>query len=778
MLQGRKLYLSSSLRTRLSQEYDRKARESPVAFRYLVDAGEWTGPPAWARISNVTGPNPFFWDYFVMQGNLEVPWNKEARESLTFGGSAWDGMIGLRAFDRSYQGYEEVSNDDLVSFCDYFALGEGLCAPLPPEQYDKAILVKTEANPGPSFVRIGVKHKADGVSASLEVLRDVLSGELPVSRIGHLLWGLGGRGKPVSIEKILTKIDEGKQVGRAVWMADSLESVFSWRYQSPVTDVVKNLRCGLDIGYNKNDPEQREEMRRLLSGLGFYFSGDWETFDANVPPSLVHFAFRVIRRLFSGSLSQVDDELLNYLEENFIYSYVVCPDGRVRMKSGGVPSGSGLTAIVDTLVNGYVLWKLSHEWCSRQEHLNVRLRGIRVCGDDNLVAFDYETFALDRRFRACQEFKEYLRSESLRRFGMILHPEKSRVSVDPFVKYQVPVVYERVPEHSRAYLKTHPRLMEDDSGFLAPQFGRVQYRIVRDRVALDWYRENGAKRWSYVFQGAVVYLSTSYLSDGTPIRPKPEVIARLASTAARVTNVCEWRALLLQYLVEFWGNEHVYHELMSMLLDTYYMEREGIYTSADALKDIENVLSGRKQYQIRDFLLSRIGKTRGDPGFKGRGWWLARDDWWPDTSDKRFLHLHGQIRGIHEVLGRCKSHGGFGHDELGRLRPVLLGQRRGGTFYLPGPLRVRLTGLMDAWSRVTGQFLSAYPSGPKVAWEGGERAQQLARAFLLGDGRAAVFPYDPGGRVAPLVTEVLSVIIDVSRWGDWCKVARRLQIFL
>jgi hypothetical protein len=506
-------------------------------------------------------------------------------------------------------------------------------------------------------------------------------------------------------------------------------------------------------------------MRLLLSDLGFQISGDWETFDANVPTSLIKMSFRFMKMIFGETLLPVDHEILEYLEENFIYSRIVCPDRRIRMKHGGVPSGSGLTALVDTIVNGYVLWRLSHDWIRLGDFEGVSLSGIRVCGDDNLQVFKFDTLGIDRRFRAAKSYVAFLRSQAKERFGMILHPDKTRVSVDPFVKFTVPIVHERVVDHSRRYLREHPRLVDGSDGWQVEVRGVRQYRIVRDPEVVSYYREHRSKRWSYLFSGAVKYLSTSYLADGTPVRPKPEVMARLASTTASIRNVCEWRALLLQYLVEFWGNEHAYHELMSMLLDSYYMERENIYSAKDALLDIELVLSGKRHYPVRDHLLANIGKDRPSSRFTSRGWWLAADQWWPNLRDPRFLLFRPQIRAIHEVLGKCKSRHGFGHDELGRLRPVLLGQKRGGSFYIPGRLKSRLVGFTDLWDVVTGQLTALESLERKVDWKGGSDSRAIAYGFLSSNGklvgnRARYHDFGP-----PTLLHVPSRIIDVSCSG-------------
>lgn len=729
-LGARGLHLSASDRLKFSRIYDARARESVQEFEHIVRVGEWEGPRVWSSRSNVTRPNFFFWSYWAGHGEIDVPWLQECKQAITFGGSAWDGLVGLKLFDHADRKVR-IGNQEFLDYCSFMGFEEDMAVPLHPHEYRNEILVKMDANPGPTFIKAGIRKKAEAVGVAMTWLLDVLEGQMEVSDVPGVLWGMGGRGKPQTMEKVLEKSEAVTVAGRAVWMADTHESVFAWRYVQPLTELLTLLKGKIDIGYNKNDPEQIARMRDELSVLGYQVSGDWEAFDASVPSDLIRFAFRVIRRLLGIRKGSIDARLLGFLERNFIESYVVCPDGYVYLSTVGVPSGSGFTALVDSIVNSFVIWRISKVWEKRTGGEKGRLTSLRVCGDDNLQVFSFPSSVVGYRWKMGKEYIEFAREYAKRNFGMSLHVEKTRLSVDPFVKFVIPKIYERVPDHSQRYLRKNPPLVYA-GGYLERAEGIRAYRIRRDPSAVEVAMEMGARRWNYLFSGTVMYLSTHYLSSGLPIRPKPDAMSRLGSTAAPVDNVFQWRALLMQYLLEHRNNIHARDELVSMWLDSFYMERAGIYDWGDAARDVELVLSDMRRYPVRDYVLSHLGGRVADPGHRGRQWWQACANWRPNLRDRRFLWLSDHIRALHEVLGRAESRTGLGHDELGRLRPVLLFTKKG-QGYAPGRRLLKTVGgFLAAWCRAAGAPLEWGGRTKRIVWDPGTKERATAKFMRCG----------------------------------------------
>lgn len=119
-----------------------------------------------------------------------------------------------------------------------------------------------------------------------------------------------------------------------------------------------------------------------------WLAADWSGFDATVPPWIIRDAFQILlenldlsRYEFRGiptdaeSLPRLWKTILNY----FINTPIKDPDGKVRIKAGGVPSGSYFTNLVDSIVNYIAMAYL----LDQKRYLP---SAFYVMGDDVLVA--------------------------------------------------------------------------------------------------------------------------------------------------------------------------------------------------------------------------------------------------------------------------------------------------------------------------------------------------------------------------------------------------------
>lgn len=106
-------------------------------------------------------------------------------------------------------------------------------------------------------------------------------------------------------------------------------------------------------------------------------SVDFSGFDASVPAMLIEGAFWLIRRMFdANALSQI-----NFVEDRFMHIDLFTPEGIWSDRSAGVPSGSGLTNLVDSLIQIII-------WYYYALTTGNRIRGLTVQGDDGVVSFD------------------------------------------------------------------------------------------------------------------------------------------------------------------------------------------------------------------------------------------------------------------------------------------------------------------------------------------------------------------------------------------------------
>lgn len=729
-LDDRGLHISRARRREISMLYDQAIRNEPPVFVHMRSY-PWTGPPVWSRVRNVSSPNFFFWEYWAANGPINTPWLKVPREAWTFGGSAWDGLAGLKNFDKIYPNAPRSHPGDVEGFLRYLGWKRGMLSPLHPDFFDEDVTVKGKANPGPTFMSHGINSKDKAVEVAVVWLRDVLDGTLAISDIPPIMWSMGGRGKPQTIDKVNSRLDERTQAGRAVWMADAHESVFSWRYQNPLTQYIGMAEDRIDIGFDKFREAKSGSLKKAFTDGNAWISGDWKNFDANIPPCLIHMAFNVIRHVYGINGGSVDADILEFIEDAFIRSHIVCPDRLVRVTTGGIPSGSGFTAIIDSLVNLFVIWRTSNLWSHRPQNEDTSVLYRRVMGDDNLITLHVLSGDGAYCARRARDFLEFMRYIGKRDYGMILHPDKSKVSSYPYVKYAVAKIFEKVPDHSRAYLRKHPPLSINADGVYA-QPGLKAMHITKEWEVVQHSRECYSRRWNYLFSGAVCYLSTYFTSDGEPIRPMSEVLARLGSTSAEVRDVIVWRSLLVQYLAEYWANLPARMNLLSMYLDSFYMEKEGIYTSDEAVVSLDALLNGEKTYASRRYVLRKRGKRSPDPGLSCRLWWVACADWWPKTSDHRFSWIREAIRGLYGVVFRLWGRAGLTHDDIGRLRPVFLleGVKKG--YQLAGDLRRRISPIMHDWVVALGMAQRELTVPYRIDWSGYGRPRVAADYVRLG----------------------------------------------
>eukprot|EP01067_Filipodium_phascolosomae_P001074 Filipodium_phascolosomae@DN1758_c0_g1_i1.p1 len=230
---------------------------------------------------------------------------------------------------------------------------------------------------------------------------------------------------------------------------------------------------------------------------------------------------------------------------------------------------------------------------------------LRVCGGDNLVHFDFEHNP-KHRYRLGKEVLEYIRQKGRKWYGMTMSDKKSRVTIDPYVKYTVPNIWKKLPDHSRKYLK-HKGAQRNRGMSHKKGVGIQQYRILREWWEVEKAMDNYSKRWAYKFDEAARYLNLYYTEYGMPIRPKTDLITRLGITPVRIKDVYQWRALLMQYLLLGYTNMSSRFELMSMLIDSYYMEDKGIKTFDDAFCDAGTLLTGKSGNKVRKYIMTHFG---------------------------------------------------------------------------------------------------------------------------------------------------------------------------
>jgi hypothetical protein len=111
---------------------------------------------------------------------------------------------------------------------------------------------------------------------------------------------------------------------------------------------------------------------------------DFSKFDSSIHPKLIALAFSIIRAQFDEDESM--ETVWRVIEQYFIHTPIVMPDGIMYKKHKGVPSGSYFTQIIDSIVN-YIIIQYTAISINSAPLAKGR---VYVLGDDVAIGLDGE----------------------------------------------------------------------------------------------------------------------------------------------------------------------------------------------------------------------------------------------------------------------------------------------------------------------------------------------------------------------------------------------------
>jgi hypothetical protein len=201
------------------------------------------------------------------------------------------------------------------------------------------------------------------------------------------------------------------------------------RYFYPYLKWMKEEAEGLPIAYQvemaTGGMEYINQMVQKHKHCKF-ICGDWSKFDKSIPFWLIRLAFDVIRRSFDFSKVRGKDGVVRSCTEKetelrfrrmvryFIYTPVRMSTGERFRKTGGVPSGSMFTNIIDSIANMIVM-----RYCIYQTSGNFPSGEIYL-GDDSVCAVSGIVNLTD------------IANLAMEKFGMKLNEKKSYVTTKAF----------------------------------------------------------------------------------------------------------------------------------------------------------------------------------------------------------------------------------------------------------------------------------------------------------------------------------------------------------
>lgn len=496
----------------------------------------------------------------------------ERLQLIRYGGGYFDGLRYLRNYDRDYE--MDISfSKSLSTMCSDLKLGFGSLRRLTISGVRILCSYNASTNPGPTFKCHGFIKKLDAYVVAYRVATTMEQRIDRGENVPPVLFGLAGRPKLGLPSKFLKKVTNGKSGGRGVWMADTFESILCNRYARPLLEFFKVTQHIIMLGFNKfGDSPVR--MLHVMKGYNLFINGDFSQFDSTVQNAVIRRAFDVIRFAFGchrgdGSF---DDKQIAYIEENFIHSKLVMPDGLISVKPGGIPSGTGLTSVMDSIVNAVIFLDVLHELEGRGRIPHGS--GLFVYGDDNLTCFKLsEKLSEGKRHATGLMIRSELISIMKNKFMMDLSESDTKVCTHLTVGYGVPNVPGEIKNYSsQAIQKYRYGLIEK----LGRQLTFDEKIIVLNAEPIGPLEGWGTHRWTYVFSRRPSFLSYYFKEDGKMIRPTPQVIDRIVNPERNVRTLNDHKQTLVCALIENFFNNHTVNRIMHYMYDAFWMERMGL----------------------------------------------------------------------------------------------------------------------------------------------------------------------------------------------------------
>lgn len=499
-----------------------------------------------------------------------------------------------------------------------------------------------DANPGPSYKCLGYDTKAEAYELMYDVAQAKIDklrgGEEP----GRILFGIAGRSKLKETKKFQSSLDVGKSCGRGIWMADGDESILAHRFIQPIFEHCRDVRKVIMLGFEKfgSDPA---EMSSQIAYSDVQLSNDFGDFDASVRETAISRSFDRFRVLFGLTRDGKDENslIMNYLEENFIRSHLVLPNGDVLRKKSSVPSGSGFTALVDSVVNAECMIinyeRLVNKGIIKEYKLFVQ-------GDDNTAGIWLIKRSKDRdeRRQVGKQIAEELSRMVKETHGLKLHPDKCVVSTRVYVGYAIPRVPGDIHNFSSNEIK---KFRNEESKRLGRSLTLAEkFRFLDEEPVEGGAYEWGTHRWTYLFVDRCKFLSYYFHTNGSMVRPTGEVIARLVNPETKVGTIERHKQLLINAIVDNYGNRHVANRIMHYYYDSIWMEKLGINSPKRAKDD----------YTVNYFLSKKEDSESGLPlrNLKDeRSWYRNQKEVCDLYTDSRMLEFFEEWT---KVLKKCE----------------------------------------------------------------------------------------------------------------------------
>jgi len=236
------------------------------------------------------------------------------------------------------------------------------------------------------------RNKSQGaasVLAAASKLWDVIHSK---EHVNVSVYTLGGKQKAVKNKAIGVRVQ-----ARLLYQQDYVEFCVAKPYIKKIESFLfADDSNPIVIG---KDTTGCRAMRLLknFSHWGYNIEFDWSGWDSTVIADKIAAAFSVFRRMFPPSV-EIDNAFV-YFCDGLINKYTICPDGNFFKVTRGMPSGSGWTTIVNSMVNALIMEELL---ISYGPFVGLS-SSYQVSGDDGNLFFDKKfKFSKTKLVRFCK----------------------------------------------------------------------------------------------------------------------------------------------------------------------------------------------------------------------------------------------------------------------------------------------------------------------------------------------------------------------------------------
>nr|WPR17390.1 MAG: RNA-dependent RNA polymerase [Dracophyllum partitivirus 2] len=155
---------------------------------------------------------------------------------------------------------------------------------------------------------------------------------------------------------LLKKTDlDSKIKARGVWAYPAEVKVMEMRYVMPLLNRFSTLFGKIPYPVGRNMTKALPFfIDHILHEKKWGLVTDISKLDTDIGPDWIDWAFSFLKEMFDFGITKSSDErssnVFDFIHYYFKRTPILLPSGQLVKKAGGVPSGSGFTQIIDTLV--------------------------------------------------------------------------------------------------------------------------------------------------------------------------------------------------------------------------------------------------------------------------------------------------------------------------------------------------------------------------------------------------------------------------------------------